>query len=288
MYRFKLALAVFAAPFLAVVNSAASADTLEDIKAKGELVAGIKTDYPPYGFRDKSGKIAGIEPELAADIAQKLGVRLRIEPVVSSNRIQFLQQGKVDLIIATLGVTEERRKAVGFIDPPYYASGIAVLVNPKAHIKSVAGLKGMPVCVVQGNLFNRDLQAKYVQTDLLAFKAVPEAEQALLSGQCVAFSFDDTLLTSKKKFEADRWKDFDLLPIPDAPPVPWAIAVKLEDRDQPWGKFISETVTGWHKTGRLIEIEKKWLGSNTNWILEAAQKTTKHAMYTGDDRPIGK
>src|SRR5271166_3555019 len=75
-------------------GAGARADTLADIKAKGELVVGTKADYPPYGFRDKSGEIVGIEPDLAADIARRLGVKVRIEPVQSSNRIQFLQQGK--------------------------------------------------------------------------------------------------------------------------------------------------------------------------------------------------
>jgi polar amino acid transport system substrate-binding protein len=250
----------------------ARADTLADIKAKGELVVGTKADYPPYGFRDTSGEIVGIEPELAADIAKRLGVKVRIEPVQSSNRIQFLQQGKIDLMIATMNITEERKKAVGILEPPYYASGIAALVNPKANIKSAADLKGKAVCAVQGNFFNAELQSKFVQTDLLAFKGVPEAEQALTSGQCVVFVFDDTLILSKKKFEAGRWKDFDVVLITEVEPLPWGVAVKLEDRDQPWGKFVSNAIADWHRTGALIEIEKKWLGTNTKWLLEAQQK----------------
>jgi polar amino acid transport system substrate-binding protein len=50
------------------------------------------------------------------------------------------------------------------------------------------------------------------------------------------------------------------------------VAVKLEDRDQPWGKFVSEAIAGWHKQGTLIALEKKWLGTNTIWLLNAQQK----------------
>jgi polar amino acid transport system substrate-binding protein len=255
------------------IDTDAKADTLADIKAKNELVVGTKADYPPYGFRDKSGGIVGIEPDLGADIAKRLGVKVRIEPVQSSNRIQFLQQGKIDLMIATMNVTDERKKAVGIVEPAYYASGIAAFVNPKAGIKSAADLKGKPVCAIQGNFFNAELQSKFVQTDLVAFKGVPEAEQALTAGQCVAFVFDDTLILSKKKFEADRWKDFDVVLITEVTPLPWGIAVKLEDRDQPFGKFVSEAITDWHKTGALIEIEKKWLGTNTKWLLDEQRKS---------------
>jgi polar amino acid transport system substrate-binding protein len=268
MVRLALAVCILA---VLTFSKGSNADTLADIKAKGELVVGTKADYPPYGFRDKTGEIVGIEPELGADIARRLGVKVRIEPVQSSNRIQFLQQGKIDLMIATMNITDERKKAVGILEPAYYASGIAALVNPKANIKSAADLKGKPVCAIQGNFFNADLQSKFVQTDLLAFKGVPEAEQALTSGQCVAFVYDDTLLLSKKKFEADRWKDFDLVLISEVTPLPWGAAVKLEDRDQPWGKFVSNAITDWHKSGALIEIEKKWLGTNTKWLLEGQQ-----------------
>ncbi len=117
--------------------ASARADTLADIKAKGELVVGTKADYPPYGFRDKSGQLVGIEPELAADIAKRLGVKVRIEPVQSSNRIQFLQQGKIDLMIATMNITDERKKAVGIVEPAYYASGIAGLVPIPKRISRV-------------------------------------------------------------------------------------------------------------------------------------------------------
>jgi polar amino acid transport system substrate-binding protein len=270
MTRIVLRLACLALTLAA--GAGARADTLADIKAKGELVVGTKADYPPYGFRDKSGEIVGIEPDLAADIARRLGVKVRIEPVQSSNRIQFLQQGKIDLMIATMNITGERKKVAGILEPPYYASGIAALANPKANIKTAADLKGKPVCAIQGNFVNAELQSKFVLTDLLAFKGVPEAEQALISGQCIAFVFDDTLILSKKKFEAERWKDYDAVMLTEVTPLPWGIAVRLEDRDQPWGKFVSETIAGWHKSGTLVALESKWLGTNTKWLLEARQK----------------
>jgi polar amino acid transport system substrate-binding protein len=263
---------VFVVAGLGLLIAGAKADTLADIKARGELVVGTKADYPPYGFRDKSGEIVGIEPELAADLAKRLGVKVRIEAVQSSNRIQFLQQGKIDLMIATMNITEERKKAVGILDPPYYASGIAALVNPKANIKSAAGLKGKAVCAIQGNFFNAELQSKFVQTDLVAFKGIPEAEQALMSGQCLAFVYDDTLILSKKKFEADRWKDYDLVLLTEVAPLPWGVAVRLEDRDQAFGKFVSGVITDWLKSGELIASENKWLGTNTKWLLDSRQK----------------
>src|ERR1700731_618903 len=127
-------LAVIAA--LAAAAVPATAQTLDKIKQRGVLTVGSKADYKPFGFRDPSGAIVGFEPDLGKDVADRLGVKLEIEPVVSSNRMQFLQQGKIDLMIATMNDTAERRKTVGIIEPDYYASGVNVFLLKKAGIKS--------------------------------------------------------------------------------------------------------------------------------------------------------
>ena len=87
---------------LALAAAPAAAQTLEKLKQRGVLVVGSKADYKPFGFRDPSGAIVGFEPDIAKYVADKLGVKLELEPVVSSNRMQFLQQGKIDLMIATM------------------------------------------------------------------------------------------------------------------------------------------------------------------------------------------
>lgn len=257
---------------LAIRAEPAMADTLANIKAKGEIVIGTKSDYPPYGFKGNDGHIVGIEPDLAADLAKRLGVKLRIEPVLSSNRIQMLQEGKIDLLIATLGITEERRSMVNFIDPAYYASGIAGLVRPQEGIQSEADLDGKSVCAIKGNFFNKDLQALYVKKELVIVKDVPEAEQALLKGLCAILVFDDTLLRSLKKYDALKWQDYVLVEFTEVDPLPWGIAIKLEDRVTPYAKFISAAVTDWHASGWLVDVEKQWLGSNSPWVIGVRQK----------------
>ena len=99
----KLLLTAAAAVISAALAAApAAAQTLEKIKQRGVLVVGSKADYKPFGFRDPSGAIVGFEPDIARLVAEKLGVKLELEPVVSSNRMQFLQQGKIDLMIDTV------------------------------------------------------------------------------------------------------------------------------------------------------------------------------------------
>ncbi len=253
-------------------SASAFADAIEEIKKKGTLIVGTKADYPPYGFLDASGKIIGMEPDMAADVAKRLGVKLELVPTVASNRMQFLQQGKIDLMISTMSVNEERKKVVGIIEPYYYASGVGILVNKKANVKSAADLKGKPVCAIQGAFYNNRIQSEFTGQDLVAFKGVPENEAALLNGQCVGFVYDDVLLIYKKENEGEKWKDFEVVILKEFAPVPWGLAVKLEEKDTAWGKFMAETTADWLKSGTLLALEKKWLGQNTEWLIEASKK----------------
>ena len=112
------------------------------IKQRGTLIVGVKADYPPFGFRSPSGEIEGIEPTLAADVAKSLGVKLELVPVAASNRVEYLEQGKVDLIIATMNGTMMRRMAVDIVKPHYYAAGYNIMVPKAMNLKSWAELKG--------------------------------------------------------------------------------------------------------------------------------------------------
>ena len=92
--KLKNLIGVLAVSAVALTSGTALADVIDDIKAAGVLKVGVKADYKPYGYRDPSGSIVGIEPDLAKDVADKLGVKVEYVPVVSSNRMQFLEQGK--------------------------------------------------------------------------------------------------------------------------------------------------------------------------------------------------
>jgi polar amino acid transport system substrate-binding protein len=275
MIRRIISVVALAAVVAAAAAAPALADAIEDIKKKGVLVVGTKADYPPYGFLDASGNIVGMEPDMAADVAKRLGVKLEVVPTVASNRMQFLQQGKIDLMISTMSINEDRKKVVGIVEPAYYASGVAILAAKAANIKSAADLKGKPVCAIQGAFYNNRLQSEFTQTDLVAFKGVPENEQALLGGQCVGFVYDDVLLIYKKETEGDKWKDFEVIQLTEWAPVPWGLAVKLEEKDTPWGKFMAETTTEWLASGTLLELEKKWLGQNTEWLQQQSASVKK-------------
>jgi polar amino acid transport system substrate-binding protein len=249
------------------IISAAKADALQDIKTKGVLVVGVKADYPPFGSLSPSGETIGIEPDLARDLASRLGVKIQFVPVVAANRIQFLQQGKIDVLIATMNDTPARAKIVDIVHPDYYASGYNVMVPKTVKITSWAEMKGVPMCAIQGAFYNKEVAEKY-GAEPVAFTGVAEALTALRQGRCNAFVYDDTAIEGKLQDPA--WSGYDM-PLPSQDPKPWGIAVK--QGEPALADFISKAEIDWDKTGLILSLESKY------GIKHSAFAEQMHAQY---------
>src|ERR1700754_3870573 len=78
-------------------------DTMGENKKSGTIVVGVKNDYKPWGYLDPSGKIVGMEIDLVDDVAKRLGVKVEMIPVIAANRMEFLNQGRIDMVLATMG-----------------------------------------------------------------------------------------------------------------------------------------------------------------------------------------
>src|SRR5881227_2819394 len=247
----------------------ANADVLDDVKKKGVLVVGSKGDYRPFGYLDPSGKLVGFEHDLAADLAKRLGVKLELVPVVASNRIQFLQQGKIDLMIATMSDTPERRKVVDIVDPDYYGSGTNVMAKKSERLTSWEQLKGKKVCLIQGAFYNKELQEKY-GVEGVAFPGTAEALTALRNGNCIGFAYDDTAIVGE--LQKSEWSDYEM-PLESILVQPWGLAVKQGEKGL--ADFMSKTITDWHKTGFIQQLEKKHGIKPTKFAQEMHDKNAK-------------
>jgi polar amino acid transport system substrate-binding protein len=248
---------------LAATQANAANERFMKVLERGKLVVGVKADYKPWGFRDSSGKLVGMEIDMAQDVADALGVELELVPVQSSNRMQFLEQGKIDLMIATMSDKANRRKVVGIPQPNYYTSGTNVLAK-KGVVSSWADLKGKPVCGKQGAFYNKQVSQKY-GAKIVAFVGNAEAKQALRDGKCVAWVYDDSSIMAD--LASGQYDDYEM-PMMTEDDNPWALAVPLEEMDGIWGNFMSGMIYNWHSSGRLIELEKKWGIQSTQFVVD--------------------
>ena len=254
-----------AAGIAIIVAQSAAADTLADIEEAGKIVVGVKQDYRPWGYLDEQGNIVGLEIDLAQDIADRLGVELELVPVVGSNRMEFLQQGRIDLIIATMGDNPQRREVVGMIEPNYYAGGTNILAPEGAEFTAWEDLRGKDVCGIQGAYYNRRVTEEY-GVNVVAFAGVPEASAALANGSCAAFVYDNTWIESQLA-NSSEWDGYEMS-LPTEDPQGWAIAVPLGEVDGPYGEKMSEIVTDWHRSGFLMERNAHWEISENPFLVE--------------------
>lgn len=249
-------------------SAAASADTLSDVKAKGTVTIGVKADSKPWGYLDSSGTVIGMELDLAQDIADRLGVKLETVIVQSSNRIQFLEQGRVDLLIATMYDTPPRRRVIDMVQPHYYSAATNVLAPKSANLRSWSELEGKQVCGQQGSVYNKWIEQTY-KAKAMSLPTIEEAYAALRAGNCVGFVYNDLLVSMAA--EEPVWSDFEV-PLQSEDRQYHSIGVRLGDGESAFGKFLSETVTDWHKSGKLIELNEKWGITPNPYLAEANKK----------------
>lgn len=247
-------LSVLALAVASLGGGAAQAfDGPDAIKARGTLVVGVKPDYRPFSYRDPSGTLVGIEPDLAADIARRLGVKLELVPVVSSNRIEFLQQGKVDMLIATISDKPERRRVIQAIDPPYYADFVNVILSKKSGVTDWAELKGKPVCATAGAWYNKTIAQTY-GAEPVAFDGSEKPLFAMKQGNCVGYVYDQSFLQGKM-LEAE-WKADYAMPLKGILEAPWIMAVAKGN--DALAKVGEDATKDWMKSGLIVDEEKKW------------------------------
>jgi len=224
------------------------------VMSSGKIVVGMKADYKPWGFRSESGDIVGMEADLAQDVADAMGVELEMVAVQSSNRMQFLEQGKTDMFIATMSDREDRRKIVGIPQPNYYTSGTNVMAPKAVGLKAWEDLRGKPVCGKQGAFYNKVVTDRY-GVEIIAFTGNAEAKQALRDKKCIAWVYDDSSIGSD--LASGNWDEFEM-PLVSEDDNPWGLAVPLEEKNCIFGNFMSGLSYNMLADGSLVELEKKW------------------------------
>jgi polar amino acid transport system substrate-binding protein len=233
----------------------AHADRMDLIKRRGEVIIGVKADYAPFGMLDAEGKLIGIEPDLAADLARRLGVGLQLSTVTSANRLQKLEEGSVDLIFATLGDTPQRREIATLIEPGYFASGANLMLRPDAtRFREWSDLTGQTICATQGALFNTEIARRYL-FELSVYNGTRDARRAMRDGRCIGWIYDDIAILNLLK-EPD-WVDY-RMPLPTAVATAWVSALSRSERGSALERFVGDTIADWHRTGFLLQTFAKW------------------------------
>ena len=165
--------------------------TVDEIKESGTVKIGVFSDKNPFGYVDDKGNYQGYDVYFAERIAKDLGVKVEYVSTEAANRVEYLESGKVDIVLANFTVTKERAQKVDFA-LPYMKVALGVVSPDDALIKSVDDLKGKTLIVTKGTTAETYFTENYPDVNLLKFDQYTEAYNALLDGRGDAFSTDNT------------------------------------------------------------------------------------------------
>jgi polar amino acid transport system substrate-binding protein len=225
--------------------------TLDRIKDQGKVSIGVVLSGPPYGYIDpKTREQKGYVIDLAKSIADHLGVKLDVVTVTPPNRVQFLQQGKVSLLIANMQWTQERSEILTFVPTPYDQVGGAAIVRNGLGITKWEDLRGKPVCVSQGSNFTKPLIETY-GAEVKGYPGQPESLLALKGGNCVAAVHDGATVKLMLQDHLEDWAGYAFPIADDLIPSPSVIWLRKGETDAQ--AALDAIVKDWHRSGWLIE-----------------------------------
>lgn len=243
---------------LVTAGTAAHADRLDDIRKAGVLRVATFDSNPPFGYVDaKSNHIVGLDVDYAKAIADKLGVKLQLQPTNPANRIPFLTSGKVDLVLANFTITDERAKQVDF-SIPYFSSGQQFLAK-KGVLKSADQLNGLRVGADKGTTNEITLREKYPNATIVAYDDTPFAFAALRAGNVQAITQDGPKLIGLLANVPDK-QNYEI--------PAFTISNDYMGVGVPKGEtrllgFVNDTLKGLEASGRVAKIYDAWFGPTT-------------------------
>lgn len=166
--------------------------TVDEIKASGTINIGVFSDKSPFGYVDENGQYQGYDVYFANRIGQDLGVKINYVSTEAANRIEYLQTGKVDIILANFTVTPERAREVDFASP-YMNVALGVVSPDSAVITSLEDIGPEDqVIVISGTTAETYLEKNYPNIRLQKYDAYAEAKTAFENGNGVAWANDNT------------------------------------------------------------------------------------------------
>ncbi len=227
---------------------------VDDIKQRGKLIAGVKYDTNLFGFLDPAeNKVKGFDVDIMHELSNKLFGNpdaIELKQVTSKTRIPMLENGDIDIIAATMTITEDRKKQVDFSDV-YFKAGQSLLVPKGSPITGIQDLKGKTVLVVKGSTSEKNIAEKAPDAAVKQFENYQDAFTALRSGKGDALTTDNAILIGMKLQDPN----YDLVGglFTDEP---YGFAIKKGHDD--FVQYVNEFLKEIKANGKYAEIYKKW------------------------------
>ena len=228
-------------------------ESVKKIQDSGVLKVGVKADVPGFGYLNPStNQYEGFEIDLANKIAEKMGVKVQFEAVTAKTRGPLLDNGELDLVIATFTITEERKLSYNFSDS-YFTDFIGLLVKKDSGITGLKDLDGKKIGVAQSATTQEKLTADAkelgVNPEFLSFASYPEIKAALDSGRVDCFSVDVAILNG-------YLDESSVILDEQHAPQEYGVTSKLDKKDL--AEYVNNIIKELKDSGELDKMLQAW------------------------------
>lgn len=238
--------------------------TMAAIQGKGQIVVGTKYDQPGFGLRNPTTQeLEGFDIEISHLIAQRIfggtkeeaAQKIEFKEAVSKNREPFIQNGDVDIIVATYTINDARKEVVDFAGPYFVAEQDIMVKSDNTEIMSVEDLDGKKVCTVKGSTSEKNLVAKAPDADVTLFDTYSQCAEALTDGRVEAVTTDNTILAGLVQASGDQFKLLKA-PFSDEP-----YGIGLKKGEDAWRNFLNDVLEEIYESGEWEEAFSSTLGA---------------------------
>jgi len=250
---------------LGMFLTAASADLLKDVQSRGVLKAGVKYDFPPFGYVDSKGQVVGFDIDLIKYIAKKLGVKPEFTQVTSKTRIPMVQSGTIDIAAASMTHKVKRDLPIDFTIS-YYFDGQSILARKDCKATSYKDFAGKRVGVIQGATSGDNFKKVCPDVKLVYFQEYPQAVMALKRGKIDAVSTDYTWCATQAKNSHGQFK------VVGKPFTFEPYGMGVRENESNFRDAVNFAIQDAVRDGTYQKLYKKWFGTEPNRLPEVWPK----------------
>ncbi|MBO8158497.1 amino acid ABC transporter substrate-binding protein [Thermosyntropha sp.] len=231
----------------------------EEIKEKGYFVVGLDDAFPPMGFRDENNEIVGFDVDLAKEVAKRLGVEVKFQPIVWETKVEELNGGNIDVIWNGFTITEERKKQVLFTKP-YIEDHQIIVVRADSDIKTKEDLIGKKIGIQAASsavdAVEDDPIYEKIKDNILEFESNDLALRDLKGGGVDAVVVDEVV---GRYYISKHEEDYKILKDNFGTEE---FGIGLRKTDKAFLAELEKVLDEMKKDGTAAAISQKWFGEN--------------------------
>jgi ABC-type amino acid transport substrate-binding protein len=257
------------------------AGTLQDARTRGSLIAGVRTDLPPFGFLDKNSVVKGIDIDIAKNLAKELFGKenaVKFVPVSSANGLDILNTKKLDILLGGIIITELHKEVIDY-SIPYFMGGHLILAREDSTIARYQDLAGKQVAIILGSTGDIAIRELVPQARRVTFTDYSEAVQALKDRHV------DALVDTNRVVIHFQRRNPKLKMAGFQPFWPVSYGVGVRKGDEEWLYFVNTALTKMKETGQYEKFLEKWFAEEMALLLGFEKaKTTNNIKNKEEEK----